>query len=130
MVVRTGVQSKAAENSFNAVRLLAALQVAYMHATAHLKLTPLWGHEWIAQFPGVPIFFAVSGYLVFDSLLRLHSLKRFAVRRAARIYATLTVNLWRSHFTRSWNAVLARAVVSSLDRAVNFGVVHRFEALA
>lgn len=87
------MQSKAAENSFNAVRLLAALQVAYMHATAHLKLNPLWGHEWIAQFPGVPIFFAVSGYLVFDSLLRLPTKRDFFRHRALRIYPALFVNI-------------------------------------
>lgn len=89
----TGAISKAAENSFNAVRLLAALQVAYFHAIYWLKLEPTWGYAWIAQFPGVPIFFAVSGYLVFDSLLRLRSLKQFAAHRAARIYPALAVNI-------------------------------------
>ena len=88
-----------------------------MHATAHLNLAPTWGFGWIAQFPGVPIFFAVSGYLVFDSLLRLHSLKRFAVRRAARIYPALAVNILimeialyvagQIEFTRSLSAVWA-----------------------
>lgn len=93
MVVKSGVQSKAAENSFNAVRLLAALQVAYIHAIAHLKLAPTWGYEWIEQFPGVPIFFAVSGYLVFDSLLRLPTKRDFFRHRAARIYPALFVNI-------------------------------------
>lgn len=85
--------SKATENSFNAVRLLAAVQVAYMHAIAHLNIPPIWGHEWISQFPGVPIFFSVSGYLVFDSMLRLGSLKHFVAHRAARIYPALAVNI-------------------------------------
>jgi peptidoglycan/LPS O-acetylase OafA/YrhL len=84
--------SKATENSFNAVRLLAALQVAYIHALAHLKLIPTWGYEWISQFPGVPIFFAVSGYLVFDSALRLPTSTFFSHRRA-RIYPALAVNI-------------------------------------
>lgn len=83
----------AAKNSFNALRLLAALQVAYIHAIAHLKLTPTWGYEWIAQVPGVPIFFAISGYLVFDSLLRLDSGVQFIRHRAARIYPALIVNI-------------------------------------
>src|SRR5258708_6398608 len=117
VMVKSGVQSKAAENSFNAVRLLAALQVAYIHAIAHLKLAPTWGYEWIVQFPGVPIFFAVSGYLVFDSLFRLRSLKRFAAHRAARIYPALAVNILiievllyaagQIEFTRSLSAVWA-----------------------
>jgi peptidoglycan/LPS O-acetylase OafA/YrhL len=85
--------SKPSENSFNAVRLIAALQVAYIHAIANLHLTPTFGYLWIAQFPGVPIFFALSGYLVFDSLLRLQSVKQFARHRAARIYPALIVNV-------------------------------------
>ena len=73
--------SKAAQNSFNAVRLLAALQVAYLHTVFHLKLDPRPWEGIIVQFPGVPIFFAVSGYLVFDSLLRL-PLREFVVHGA------------------------------------------------
>lgn len=92
-MVRNGVQSKAAENSFNAVRLLAALQVAYVHAIAHLKIPPTFGFDWIAQFPGVPIFFAISGYLVFDSLLRLPTLWDFYRHRIARVYPALIVNI-------------------------------------
>lgn len=84
---------RAAKNSFNAVRLLAALQVAYFHTIAHLQLSPTWGYEWIAQFPGVPIFFAVSGYLVFDSLLRLPTTRDFFRHRATRIYPALLVNI-------------------------------------
>ena len=108
---------KAAENSFNAVRLLAALQVAYVHAIAWLKLTPTWGYDWIIQFPGVLIFFAVSGYLVFDSLLRLGSFKQFALHRASRIYPALVVNILileialyaagQIEFTRSLPAIWA-----------------------
>jgi peptidoglycan/LPS O-acetylase OafA/YrhL len=86
-------RSKAAENSFNAVRLLAALQVAFAHGTAHLNLPPVWGHYWIAQFPGVPIFFAISGYLVFNSMLGLQSVPRYVAHRASRIYPALLLNI-------------------------------------
>ncbi len=125
VMVKSGVQSKAAENSFNAVRLLAALQVAYIHAIAHLKLAPTWGYEWIVQFPGVPIFFAVSGYLVFGSLFRLYLDNRgLALRgRTDRIYTqpvggvgSPVFHLLRSHrelqhciavgWQRWWNAIL------------------------
>lgn len=92
-MIEGSVQPKAAENSFNAVRLLAALQVAYIHTIAHLKLSPPWGYEWIAQFPGVPIFFAISGYLVFDSLLRLPTKRDFFRHRVARIYPALFINI-------------------------------------
>jgi peptidoglycan/LPS O-acetylase OafA/YrhL len=84
-----------ARNSFNTIRLLAALQVAYVHASAHLGLekTPPGFWNFIYQFPGVPIFFAISGYLVFDSMLRLGSLRRFFIHRDARIYPALIVNI-------------------------------------
>ena len=88
------ISTKATENSFNAVRLLAALQVAYIHTVAWLKVEPTWVYKFVAQFPGVPIFFAVSGYLVFDSLLRLNSIKQFAAYRASRIYPALAVNIF------------------------------------
>jgi peptidoglycan/LPS O-acetylase OafA/YrhL len=84
---------RATENSINAVRLLAALQVVYVHATAHLHLEPVIGHNYIVQFPGVPIFFAVSGFLVFDSLLRLSSNRDFYRHRLLRIYPALLVNI-------------------------------------
>lgn len=87
--------SESTRNSFNTIRLLAALQVAYVHASAHLGLekAPLEFWNFIYQFPGVPIFFAISGYLVFDSLLRLGSLRRFFIHRNARIYPALILNI-------------------------------------
>ncbi|MEO8319367.1 MAG: acyltransferase family protein [Bradyrhizobium sp.] len=87
--------SEPARNSFNAIRLLAALQVAYVHASAHLQLekSPLEFWNFIYQFPGVPVFFAISGYLVFDSVLRLGSLRRFYLHRDARIYPALIFNI-------------------------------------
>ncbi len=84
--------TKASENSFNAVRLLAALQVAYVHAAWHLDIG--WNPVgWVLQFPGVPIFFAVSGCLVLDSLLRLRSIPQFLMHRASRIYPALFINI-------------------------------------
>jgi peptidoglycan/LPS O-acetylase OafA/YrhL len=83
--------SRVASNSFNAVRLLAALQVAYVHAAWHLDIG--WPNDWIVQIPGVPIFFAVSGFLVLESLLSSKSLGHFAMKRASRIYPALIVNI-------------------------------------
>ncbi len=77
-----------AENSFNAIRLIAALQVAYIHSTWHLDIgfNP---NSWAMQFPGLPMFFAISGCLVSDSLTRSKTLIQFAARRASRIYRVL-----------------------------------------
>jgi peptidoglycan/LPS O-acetylase OafA/YrhL len=84
--------SPASQNSFNAVRLFAALQVAFIHATWHLDVgfNPV---GWAPQFPGVPMFFAISGCLVLDSLLRLQSTSNFFLHRASRIYPALIVNI-------------------------------------
>src|ERR1043166_4636777 len=81
-----------AENSFNAIRLIAALQVAYIHSTWHLDIgfNP---NSWAMQFPGLPMFFAISGCLVSDSLTRSKTLIQFAARRASRIYPGLVVNI-------------------------------------
>jgi peptidoglycan/LPS O-acetylase OafA/YrhL len=128
VVVGSGVQSKAAENSFNAVRLLAALQVAYIHAIAHLKLSPTWGYGWIAQFPGVPIFFAVSGYLVFDSLLRLQSAKSFFKHRAARIYPALLVNIAVMEVAMCLAGQVAFQGSLRFLRGVAFYIVYAFTA--
>ena len=49
-------------NNFDLIRLLAAMQVAVSHANGHLESElsiPL-----LSYFPGVPIFFLVSGFLI------------------------------------------------------------------
>mgnify|MGYP001238677287 CR=1 FL=1 len=53
-------------NNFDLLRLFAALQVALEHSSVHLQ------HSYaildmLALFPGVPIFFFLSGYLIFGS---------------------------------------------------------------
>lgn len=81
-------------NNFDLIRLLAACQVLYSHSTEHLKL-PINStlHVLIMQFPGVAIFFAVSGFLVSRSWLKASSLTVYADHRARRIYPGLWLNL-------------------------------------
>jgi peptidoglycan/LPS O-acetylase OafA/YrhL len=80
-------------NSFNAVRLIAAVQVLVVHSVVHLALPqpPLW--HLILQFPGVPIFFSLSGFLVLDSFIRLRSVTGYFAARALRIYPALLINI-------------------------------------
>ena len=54
------------KNNFDILRLLAAFQVAFSHASTHLEhsVTFLW---FLSLFPGVPIFFFLSGYLIYGS---------------------------------------------------------------
>lgn len=82
-------------NNFDMIRLMAAFQVAVAHTQSHLEVTflpvfleAIWGF-----FPGVPIFFFVSGFLISMSFERCHSNKIYAANRVLRIYPALLVCL-------------------------------------
>lgn len=82
-------------NNFDLLRLLAASQVMYLHAVHHLRpesngvLTVL---TWLSQFfPGVPVFFFMSGFLISWSLRRNKDLISYARNRVLRIYPALWV---------------------------------------
>ena len=59
------------DNNFDLLRLFAATEVMLSHAIEHLKL-PVW--PWVVEiillFPGVPIFFVISGFLITETFLR------------------------------------------------------------
>ena len=80
------------QNNFDLIRLLAALQVAVQHSHMHLfvPLAPLLAGL-VNLFPGVPIFFFVSGLLISRSYERSGGLGRFAINRGLRIYPALWV---------------------------------------
>jgi len=75
-------------NNFDLLRFLAALQVAVVHATTHLQVETGAVISLLKMFPGVPIFFVISGYLVSASYER-SSLRTYCVNRALRIYPAL-----------------------------------------
>jgi len=77
-------------NNFDLVRLFAASQVVLMH-TNFAGNIPLLGTV-LGQFPGVPIFYIVSGFLITHSYRREGGLG-FYVRRMLRIYPALWVNV-------------------------------------
>ena len=56
-------------NNFDLIRLIAALQVVFDHCLDHLKIDQKWFFlsEISRLFPGVPIFFFVSGFLISKS---------------------------------------------------------------
>lgn len=75
--------------SFDLLRLIAAFMVLWSHGFALIGVaeTPIFG-----MYPGgmgVDIFFAISGYLNTQSLLRGQSWWRFLIRRARRIFPAL-----------------------------------------
>lgn len=93
--LRTTIQRSASDirtNNFDLLRLLAAIQVVIVHGLDHLRLVgvpaPSW--QWFLEaFPGVPIFFAISGFLISLSYERSADLKTYAQNRMLRIFPGL-----------------------------------------
>ena len=83
------------KNSFDLVRVVAALVVMVSHAFALTGLTePELARGFTLGNIGVYVFFALSGYLVFQSLDRDPQAFRFLARRALRIFPGLAVMLF------------------------------------
>jgi len=84
-------------NNFDLLRLLAALQVVYCHTIWHLGIRTGLGDPWLSWiinwFPGVPIFFTISGFLISRSWERSSDWRDYATKRALRIYPALWVQL-------------------------------------
>ncbi|GMU51995.1 MAG: acyltransferase [Candidatus Xenobia bacterium] len=82
-----------ARNNFDLIRLLAAFQVVQSHATEHLGLLSMpffaFTRQLLSYFPGVPIFFFISGYLLTESYQRNPSLRVYFVNRALRVFPAL-----------------------------------------
>lgn len=79
------------KNNFDLVRIFAATQVMVGHSGMHV---PDWVSYLIQQFPGVPIFFVISGFLITWSYLGgSGGAKAYFVRRFLRIYPALWVNV-------------------------------------
>jgi peptidoglycan/LPS O-acetylase OafA/YrhL len=81
------------DNNFNIIRLLAALQVAIIHGLEHFKITLPPYLSFIHFFPGVPIFFTVSGFLISNAYLKNPNIYEYARNRIFRIYPGLLVCL-------------------------------------
>lgn len=84
-------------NNFDLIRLVAALQVVFMHSFFHLKinneLLKNFFEKFIQYFPGVPIFFTVSGFLIFWAFDRNPNLKKYITNRILRLYPALYICL-------------------------------------
>jgi peptidoglycan/LPS O-acetylase OafA/YrhL len=86
MLVEKQAQALSRHNNFDLIRLLAAYQVVAMHVGEHLRI-PM--PHVLNFFPGVPIFFIVSGFLITASLAHCSSLREYARNRILRIYPGL-----------------------------------------
>ena len=80
-------------NNFDLIRLAAALQVALTHALGDMGSGErLWLLRLFTElFPGVPIFFFISGFLISKSFEKNPVLREYALNRCLRIYPALVV---------------------------------------
>lgn len=83
---------KISNNSLSLIRIIAALQVMYGHIIGHLELTSNnIVNKVIWYFNGVPIFFIISGFLIWFSMERSTSYSNYICKRFWRIYPELWV---------------------------------------
>ncbi|MEM9440382.1 MAG: acyltransferase [Pseudomonadota bacterium] len=79
-------------NNFDLIRLFAAAQVAIEHTATHLNYENSWISV-VSLFPGVPIFFFISGFLIYGSYVKSiddeNPLVNFYTKRALRLYPAL-----------------------------------------
>ena len=81
-------------NNFDLLRFLAATQVLFFHSCEHLDVQLPMLRQIVSVtnlVPGVPVFFVISGFLISASLERNHSLGKYFVNRALRIFPALWV---------------------------------------
>lgn len=82
-------------NSLNLFRLIASIQVLLGHLKYHLELTiPNFIQYPLNMFLGVPLFFVLSGFLIWDSIERTSNFKIYFTKRILRIYPELWVCLF------------------------------------
>ncbi|MCF0062670.1 acyltransferase [Dyadobacter chenwenxiniae] len=76
-------------NNFDLIRIFAAIQVLIFHAFDHLQIPrPDWATP-LLYFPGVPIFYTISGYLISASFERSSDLRHYFRNRFLRIFPGL-----------------------------------------
>ncbi|MEK7945090.1 acyltransferase [Pigmentiphaga sp. YJ18] len=88
-------------NNFDLLRIVAATQVLVMHGIEHLNLSKPALQNILSHFPGVPIFFVISGFLISASYERNPDLRSYFRNRALRIFPALWACLAFSIFLAS-----------------------------
>ena len=89
------MQHKFLKNNFDLIRLFAAFQVALVHVFHIMEIETAWLGSFILHlfylFPGVPIFFFISGFLISRSYENNSCSKEFFINRVLRLYPGLIV---------------------------------------
>lgn len=115
-------------NNFDLIRLIAAIQVVLWHGIEHLHIkVPEVVLLILGSFPGVPIFFVVSGYLVTASYRRSDSYGQYLRNRALRIFPGLWVCFILTFLSIAWVYGLSEAGLSDISKWIIpniFGVSH------
>jgi peptidoglycan/LPS O-acetylase OafA/YrhL len=96
------------KNNFDLIRIFAATQVLVFHSYHHLKLEIPFFIKPFANFPGVPIFFVISGFLISASLKRNDNLYNYFLNRALRIFPGL------------WSCVIISVFAISIISGISF----------
>ncbi|MCK1362222.1 acyltransferase [Bradyrhizobium sp. 199] len=75
------------DNSLDLIRIIAAAQVAIYHIWARIQPSDSggWIIEALKYFPGVPVFFFISGFVIMAAWRRDPDIPRYCVSRAFRI---------------------------------------------
>jgi peptidoglycan/LPS O-acetylase OafA/YrhL len=88
------ISNQVRDNNIDLLRLLAATQVAVTHLIKHFDLqVPVAVDLFLRQIPGVPIFFCLSGYLIYQSYANTSSPRSYFVNRVLRLFPALWVCL-------------------------------------
>lgn len=104
------MKSGRTDNCLSLIKLLAAIQVMFGHLVEHLELpVPEWVSVFVGYFRGVPIFFIISGFLIWFSMERSSSYSMYLKKRFLRIYPELWLAIVLEIITivilyHSWNA--------------------------
>jgi peptidoglycan/LPS O-acetylase OafA/YrhL/acetyltransferase-like isoleucine patch superfamily enzyme len=88
-----GMKGLSTINNFDGIRLLAAVQVFIGHGFLFGFLRPNWVYTTTWFFPGVPIFFGMSGFLLLWSLERHSDWRSYFKNRFLRLYPALWVTM-------------------------------------
>jgi peptidoglycan/LPS O-acetylase OafA/YrhL len=102
-------------NNFDLLRLLASLQVFVYHAINHFNLEGSHSILWqaLSLFPGVPIFFFISGFLITASFQRnTDKIGTYFKNRLLRIYPAL------------WVCFIFTLLLLVFCESINFGNSH------
>lgn len=106
-------------NNFDLLRLMAALQVVSHHSIKILEIQPPATLESILHFsnlfPGVPIFFFISGFLISKSYESNHKLSEYFQNRALRLYPGLFICVLFSFVLIYVSGYMTAAGASTLD---------------